>query len=105
MDAVFVKVVGTMRFRHLWVPFLALSFSSLGCLALAQDAPAPSAKPAAKSAAQRETVAKPLSEKERKKREARLKKELEGPYKKWLTEDVVYIITDEERQAWKRLAT
>jgi len=30
---------------------------------------------------------------------------LETPYKKWLNEDVVYIITDEERQAWKRLAT
>jgi GWxTD domain-containing protein len=94
-----------MRSRHLWIPSLALSLSSLGTLALAQDAPPPQTKPAAKSTPQRETVAKPLTEKERKKREARLKKELEGPYKKWLTEDVVYIITDEERQAWKRLAT
>jgi GWxTD domain-containing protein len=94
-----------MRSRHLWIPSLALSLFPLGSLALAQDAPAPPAKPAAKSTPQRETVAKPLTEKERKKREARLKKELESPYKKWLTEDVVYIITDEERQAWKRLAT
>jgi len=53
----------------------------------------------------RETIAKPLSEKEKKKREAKLRKELETPYKKWLNEDVVYIITDEERQAWKRLQT
>jgi GWxTD domain-containing protein len=30
---------------------------------------------------------------------------LEGPYRKWLNEDVGYIITDEERQAFKRLAT
>ena len=52
---------------------------------------------------QRETVAKPLSEKEKKRREKELKKELEGPYKKWLNEDVAYIITDEERQAFKRL--
>jgi GWxTD domain-containing protein len=54
---------------------------------------------------QRETIAKPLSEKERKKREAKLRKELETPYKKWLEEDVVYIITDEEKQAFKRLQT
>ena len=53
----------------------------------------------------RETVAKPLTEKQKKQREAKLRKELETPYKKWLNEDVVYIITDEERQAWKRLNT
>src|SRR5579872_163933 len=87
-----------MRSRRLQIPFLALSLSSLGALALAQDA-------SVKSAPQRETVAKPLTDKQRKKREARLRKELETPYKKWMNEDVVYIITDEERQAWKRLAT
>jgi GWxTD domain-containing protein len=54
---------------------------------------------------QRETVAKPLSEKERKKREARLRKELETPYRKWLNEDVSYIITDEERAVFKKLQT
>jgi GWxTD domain-containing protein len=54
---------------------------------------------------QRETVAKPLTEKERKRREARLKKELETPYRKWLNEDVAYIITDEERAAFKKLQT
>lgn len=53
----------------------------------------------------RETVAKPMSEKEKRKREERLRKELEGPFRKWLSEDVTYIITDEERQAFKRLAT
>jgi GWxTD domain-containing protein len=55
--------------------------------------------------AARETVAKPLSEREKRKREEKLRKELEGPYRKWLGEDVVYIITDEERTAFKRLAT
>ncbi len=54
---------------------------------------------------QRETVAKPLTEKERRRREARLKKELETPYRKWLNEDVSYIITDEERAAFKKLQT
>ena len=53
----------------------------------------------------RETVAKPMSEREKRKREERLRKELEGPFRKWLSEDVTYIITDEERQAFKRLAT
>ena len=53
----------------------------------------------------RETVAKPLSDKERRKQEEKLRKELDGPYRKWLNEDVTYIITDEERQAFKRLAT
>src|SRR5579871_1506323 len=53
----------------------------------------------------RETVAKPLTEKEKKKRAEKLRKELETPYKKWLNEDVVYIITDEEKTAFKRLAT
>jgi len=51
----------------------------------------------------RETVAKPLSEKEKKKKEEKLRKELETPYRKWLNEDVAYIITDEERAAFKRL--
>jgi GWxTD domain-containing protein len=58
-----------------------------------------------KQAPDRETVAKPLTDKEKKRREAKLRKELETPYKKWLNEDVTYIITDEERQAFKRLAT
>src|SRR5215216_1444578 len=53
----------------------------------------------------RETVAKPLTDKERRKKEEKLRKELETPYRKWLTEDVGYIITDEERQAFKRMAT
>ncbi|MDX2267496.1 MAG: GWxTD domain-containing protein [Bryobacter sp.] len=53
----------------------------------------------------RETIAKPLSERERRKRDAKLRKELETPFRKWLNEDVFYIITDEEKTAFKRLAT
>jgi len=58
-----------------------------------------------KAAAPRETVAKPLTEKQKKAKEAALKKELETPWKKWMSEDVSYIITDEERKAFKRLNT
>jgi len=47
---------------------------------------------------------KPVSEKQRKKNERALKQELSKPYKKWLDEDVVYIITDEERAAFKQLS-
>ena len=57
------------------------------------------------SSTPRETVAKPMTEKERKKKEAKLRKELETPWKKWLNEDVVYIITDEERKAFHDLQT
>jgi len=32
-------------------------------------------------------------------------RELDTPYQKWVNEDVAYILTDEERQAWQRLAT
>ena len=44
-------------------------------------------------------------EKERKKREKQLYKELASPYKKWLDEEVTYIISDEERAAFLRLNT
>ena len=71
-------------------------------LALAGD----EKKPADSSSTQtRETVAKPMTDKQRKKQEAKLRKELETPYKKWLNEDVTYIITDEEKAAFKRFAT
>jgi GWxTD domain-containing protein len=53
----------------------------------------------------RETVSRPLSEKQKKARDKKLRQELESPYRKWLNEDVAYIITDEERAAFKRLQT
>lgn len=47
----------------------------------------------------------PPNDKERRQRERALKRELETPYKKWLAEDVAYIITPEEREAFKHLNT
>ena len=47
---------------------------------------------------------RPTDEKQRKKNARALKQELSKPYKKWLDEDVVYIITDEERAAFKQLS-
>jgi GWxTD domain-containing protein len=62
-------------------------------------------KDAANNAPARETIAKPLSKKEAERRAKSLRRELEGPYRRWLNEDVSYIITDEERAAFKRLST
>ena len=45
-----------------------------------------------------------LSDKERYRAQKNLRGELKGPYKKWLDEDVPYIITDDERKAFLSLA-
>ncbi len=57
------------------------------------------------SSSNNETVAKPLTKKQLAKKQKALERELAGPWKKWMNEDVVYIITDEEKQAFKRLKT
>ncbi len=87
----------TLRF---WIPCLTFSLLPLAYPVLGQKQ-----NKSSEAAPPRETVARPMSEKERRKREEKLRKELETPFRKWLNEDVTYIITDEERQAWKRLAT
>ena len=43
--------------------------------------------------------------KEKQKSDRRLLKELDSPYRKWLEEDVVYIITGDERKAFLQLST
>lgn len=48
---------------------------------------------------------KPKMSKEEKRRQKALRNEMETPYKKWLTDEVPYIITDEERAAFKKLTT
>jgi GWxTD domain-containing protein len=86
-----------MNAARLSISVLSLSLLA-GIYAVAQD------KKKADSS-QRETIARPMTDKERKKRDDKLRKELETPYRKWLNEDVAYIISDEERQAFKRLQT
>jgi GWxTD domain-containing protein len=80
----------------------------------AQDQPDPKAadKPAQDTAAVGQAQApdavdplkRPANEKQRKRNQRALKQELSKPYKKWLDEDVVYIITDEERAAFRQLS-
>jgi GWxTD domain-containing protein len=47
----------------------------------------------------------PLTPEQRKAKDDALRRELATPYKKWLDEDVVYIISDEEKKAFKQLDT
>jgi len=43
--------------------------------------------------------------KQEKRRQKAIQKEMESPYKRWLSEEVPYIITDEERASFKKLST
>jgi GWxTD domain-containing protein len=59
------------------------------------------AQPAADGA---DPMKRPPTEKQKKRNEKALKVELTKAYRKWLDEDVVWIITDEERAAFKQLS-
>ena len=56
-------------------------------------------------AADRDDPPARLTPKQEKKRLKRLEKELEGPFRRWLKNDVIYIITGDERKAFLRLTT
>jgi GWxTD domain-containing protein len=47
---------------------------------------------------------RPLSDKEKRDQQKQLRQELKGVYKKWVDEDVRWIITDQEMQAFKSLS-
>jgi len=81
-----------------------LAFTCIVALAAASGALQAQEK-SSNSSSTTDTIAKPLSKKELAKKQKALEKELAGPWKKWMNEDVAYIITDEEKQAFKRLAT
>ena len=71
----------------------------------ADDKTADSSKePQKPSADEGDPLKRPLNEKQRKANEKRFKQEVSGSYKKWLDEDVRWIITDEERSAFKQLS-
>jgi GWxTD domain-containing protein len=102
--------------------FWLLVFAVSTVFAVAQDSAAPSnnnssqaTTPAANSAASAaqgqasdntatDPLKRPLTEKQKKANSKALKQELSGTYKKWLNEDVVYIITPEEKSAFKQLS-
>jgi len=75
----------------LWVFFSAVMLAGLVC-------------PLLKAAPQGQDTDKQLSKAEKRRRKA-VQKEMESPYKKWLDDEVPYIITNEERAAFKKLTT
>ena len=94
--------VGLNRF------FVILLFASLSpaVRAQTQDSQTIPASGAAAQGAQQESdpLKRPLTDKQKKANAKALKQELGKTYKKWLDEDVRWIITDEERSAFKQLS-
>ena len=78
-----------------WAPWI------LAAVALSVYLPALQASPPKENDQDNE---KKLS-KEEKRRQKAVQKEMESPYKKWLSEEVPYIITDDERAAFKKFTT
>jgi len=70
----------------------------------ATSAASPSTPGTEKGAAESDPLKRPLTEKQRKQNSKSLKIELSKTYKKWLDEDVRWIITDEEQKAFKLLS-
>jgi GWxTD domain-containing protein len=113
-----------VSFQRLFPVLLIASFALASSTAVGQDpskaqsndsAPAqsqpdqksadtPAASPQAQPSDSGDPLKRPVSEKQRKLNEKRFKQEISKTYKKWLEEDVVYIITDEERAAFKQLS-
>ena len=70
----------------------------------AADASADTASSQEKSTPEADPLKRPLTEKQKKQNSKSLKIELSKTYKKWLDEDVRWIITDEEQKAFKLLS-
>ena len=82
-----------------------LAFCAVVALVVASRAADDKKTSPAKNQQKKETVAKPMTDKQKRQAEDRLRKELASPYNKWLDEEVRWIISDEERTAFKRLQT
>jgi len=75
-----------------------LTLASVGYARAAQEQDQQQAQQDQKSQSRKASKTKQRSDNQ-------LKKELESPYKKWLDEDVIYIISPEERHSFLNLAT
>src|ERR1700682_1153011 len=109
-------------FRSRWLSRILTSFGivfalGLGPVAIAQNGTKVSEDQDKKSSADQPKATKsvsddqsadplkrPLDEKRRKQNEKAFRKELKGEYRKWLGEDVRWIISDDERQASTQLS-
>jgi GWxTD domain-containing protein len=88
-------------FRRLSFLIVGLAFF-LTSAVLAQQSESP--KNEATRTQQDDPLKRPLTEKQRKANEKALKQELSTEFKRWLDQDVRWIITDEERAAFKQLS-
>src|SRR5256712_2013597 len=89
--------------------FLLTSLVGFVSFAVAQDVNADagrsvSTSPAGEGSQQGDPLKRPVGEKQKKENAKSLKQELGKTYKKWLDEDVRWIISDEERAAFKQLS-
>ena len=101
-----------MSFKDVGVRVLALILA--GCLWSANAAFAQSEESSKKNAqapaasqdqtGQQDPLKRPLTEKQQKGQKKALRTELSKTYKRWLDEDVRWIITDEEKSAFKQLS-
>jgi GWxTD domain-containing protein len=89
--------------HHRVICSLALAASTLFLPSLHAQQSAPADGSSVEQPAQ-DPLDRPLSDKEKFKQQKDLRQELKGPYKKWLDEDVRWIITDQEMKAFKSLA-
>jgi GWxTD domain-containing protein len=100
-----------VRVSSLYLLSLALVAGTAG-LAGAQSAKQPASSDSNSGATvtqgqgseEADPLKRPPSEKQKKQQKRNLNVELSKVYKKWLNEDVVWIITDEERAAFKQLS-
>jgi GWxTD domain-containing protein len=93
------------RFRRFLVLILGIPVVALVGLAAAQkDQPAPATQTSAQSSDEVDPLKRPIPDKRKKENAKSYKQELKGVYKKWLDEDVIWIISDEERAAFKQLS-
>jgi GWxTD domain-containing protein len=88
---------------------LVASLFVFGSFAIAQDVNADggqgvSTSPQGQGNQQADPLKRPIGEKQKKENAKSLKQELGKTYKKWLDEDVRWIISDEERAAFKQLS-
>ena len=95
--------------RYFFYSFLLGSLVLPGLLARAQQDAKSSASENSQNQQnqqdqQVDPLRRPISEKQKKENAKSLKQELSKTYKKWLDEDVVYIITEEERKAFRQLS-
>jgi GWxTD domain-containing protein len=118
MKVAFWSIHGSSMNKFIRLPFFALLVSGVGLgvgAASAQTAQAGAAPPAAVATDSGVTkgpvvVEHPdplktrMSDKQRFAQQKHVKEELKGGYKKWVDEDVRWIITDEELQAFKQLS-